>query len=479
MARLIVVSNRVALPDQSVSSGGLAVGLLAALHGPDGGIWFGWSGKTHETPAAEPTVQEKDGICFVTVDLPSQIFDAYYNGFCNSSLWPVHHYFPGAFRYEAAEFEAYTAVNRYFAQALAKLVRNDDLVWIHDYQLIPLGRLLREVGVKARIGFFLHIPYPNIAVLRLLPPYAELVRDMCQYDLVGFQTQEDLDGFESAVKAVFMEACAFHHESVLVEGREVRTGVFAIGVDVEVIARQAEVAARDDDQVKRLVHSMLGRQLLLGVDRLDYSKGLVERFNAYQALLETVPELQGHISFVQIAPLSRINVEAYADIRNALERTAGHINGKFADADWTPIRYLNKDFSHHTLSGLLRVSDVGFVTPVRDGMNLVAKEFVAAQDPEDPGVLLLSVLAGAAQELSGGALLVNPYDKTAVALALHQALGMPLEERRIRHGAMLQALHENSISHWQKSFIDRLSAAPVGFAAHWESADALDTEAAL
>ena len=466
MARLIVVSNRVALPDQG-SSGGLATGLLAALHGPDGGIWFGWSGKTQEKPSAQPQVQEKDGIRFVTVDLPSDSFDDYYNGFCNSSLWPVHHYFPGAFRYEASEYTAYQSVNRYFAEALAKLVTNDDIIWIHDYQLIPLGMMLREAGVKARIGFFLHIPYPNIAVLRLLPPYAELVRAMCQYDLVGFQTQEDLEGFESAVKAVYMEACAFHDEGMHVEGREVRTGVFPIGVDVDVITQQAEEAERSDEQIKRLMRSMLGRQLILGVDRLDYSKGLVERFNSYEALLEKVPELVGNISFVQIAPLSRINVAAYVDIRDALERTAGHINGKFADADWTPIRYLNKDFSHQTLSGFLRVTDVGFVTPVRDGMNLVAKEFVAAQNAEDPGVLVLSNLAGAAQELSEGALLVNPYDKTAVALALQRGLSMPLEERRMRHAVMMQALHLNSISHWQESFVKRLCAAAPSFMATW------------
>jgi trehalose 6-phosphate synthase len=466
VARLIVVSNRVAAPDQN-SAGGLAVGLLAALSGPDGGIWFGWSGKTHEKPSLQPTIQEKDAIRFVTIDLPSDNFDAYYNGFCNSSLWPVHHYFPGAFRYEASEYEAYLAVNRCFAQALVKLIRNDDIVWIHDYQLIPLGRMLREAGVTARIGYFLHIPYPNIAVLRLLPPYAELVRDLCKYDLVGFQTQEDLEGFQSAVKAVCMEACAFHDDGMHVEGRKVGTGVFPIGVDVDVIAQQAEDAERNDEQIKRLIRSMLGRQLLLGVDRLDYSKGLVERFNAYEALLETVPDLQGNISFVQIAPLSRINVAAYVEIRDALERTAGHINGKFADADWTPIRYLNKDFTHQTLSGFLRISDVGFVTPVRDGMNLVAKEFVAAQDPLDPGVLVLSVLAGAAQELSDGALLVNPYDKTAVALALHQALVMPLEERKMRHAVMLQSLHQNSISHWQESFVDRLSAVVPSYMTAW------------
>jgi trehalose 6-phosphate synthase len=455
MARLIVVSNRVALPDQVSPTGGLAVGVLAALMGADGGIWFGWSGKTQEVPSSEPVEVERDGIRFITVDLPTASFDAYYDGFCNSSLWPLHHYFPGAFRYDAAEFQAYLDVNCHFAQLLSKLIKKDDLIWIHDYQLIPLGRMLRDAGIENRIGFFLHIPYPNIAVLRLLPPYADLVRDLCRYDLVGFQTNEDLDGFLSAVRAVFPGHALTDQDSASLPGN-VRTGVFPIGVNVEVIARQAKSAEEEDEQVRRLEHSLLGRQLLLGVDRLDYSKGLKERFNSYQALLESTPELQGNVTFIQIAPLSRINVAAYADIRDTLERTAGHINGKFADADWTPIRYLNKDFSHQTLSGFLRMADVAVVTPLRDGMNLVAKEFVAAQDPESPGVLVLSSLAGAAQELSGGALLVNPYDKIAVAQALKQALAMPLENRRARHERMLEALHKNSIAQWHETFVAAL-----------------------
>jgi trehalose 6-phosphate synthase len=455
MGRLVVVSNRVSVPG-SESPGGLAVGVLAALKGPEGGVWFGWSGNTSDTPAAEPEVREKDGIRFVTVDLPSAHFDAYYNGFCNGTLWPLHHYFPGAFRYDEKEFEAYMAVNRYFADALLKVIQAGDVIWIHDYQLIPLGSLLRQAKLTVPIGFFLHIPYPNIAVLRLLPTYAELVRDLCQYDLVGFQTAEDLDGFKSAVQAVFPEATIGGREIEL-NGRKIGVGVFPIGVDVDAIARQAEEAVRNDDQVKRLVQGLLGRKLLLGVDRLDYSKGLVERFTSYRALLESTPDLQGKITFIQIAPLSRTNVAAYVEIRDALERAAGHTNGQFSDTDWTPVRYLNKDFSHKTLSGFLRVANVGVVTPVRDGMNLVAKEYVAAQDPEDPGALVLSSLAGAAHELSG-ALLINPYDKNAVARALQQALAMPLAERRDRHDTNMKALRANCIARWHESFVSRLAA---------------------
>ena len=457
MARLIAVSNRVALPDKGASSGGLAVGLLAALSGPGGGAWFGWSGKTTEHPSSAPAIQENNGIQYATVDLPADIFDAYYNGFCNSSLWPIHHYFTSTFRYDAAEYDAYLAVNRFYAEALRKVIRSDDLVWIHDYQLMPLGRMLRESGLENPIGFFLHIPFPNIAVFRLLPPYEQLVKDLCEYDLVGFQTDEDLDGFLSAVESVYGVAHPRRAASISADGRKVQLGVFPIGVDLDDINRQARKARQEDDQVARLVSSLLGRQLLLGVDRLDYSKGLIERFNSYQSLLESSPELQGNITFIQIAPLSRINVAAYADIRDALERTAGHINGRFADADWTPIRYLNKDFSHETLSAL-RVADVAVVTPVRDGMNLVAKEYVAAQDPERPGVLVLSTLVGAAKELGEGALLVNPYDNMAVGRTLKQALVMPLEERQSRHHHMLESLRKNSISDWHERFVSALRA---------------------
>lgn len=456
MARLIIVSNRVSVPGNDGPPGGLAVGVLAALRGPQGGVWFGWSGNTADKPAPEPDVREKDGIRFVTIDLPNEHFEKFYNGFCNGTLWPLHHYFTQSFRYDSDEFESYMAINRYFASALLKIIEQGDMIWIHDYHLIPLAGLLRQAKVTAPIGFFLHIPYPNIAVLRLLPTYAELVRDLCQYDLVGFQTAEDVDGFCSAVTAVFPEA-KVASEQIELNGRRIGIGVFPIGVDVEVIARQAEEAVRDDEQVKRLVESLLGRQLLLGVDRLDYSKGLVERFTSYRALLESAPELQGKITFIQIAPLSRQYVAAYMEIRDALERAAGHTNGQFADADWTPVRYLNKDFSHRTLSGFLRISNVGVVTPVRDGMNLVAKEFVAAQDPENPGALVLSKLAGAANELTG-ALLINPYDKNAVARALRQALSMPLAERRERHETNMKALHANSISRWHESFVSRLAA---------------------
>jgi trehalose 6-phosphate synthase len=452
---LIIVSNRVSIPRTSTPPGGLAVGVLAALR-QCGGTWVGWSGTLADDPTSLPQISEDEGIRYATIDLPRAEYDAYYSGFCNGSLWPLCHYFPGRFRYDATEYAAYQAINRRIASAVASLGGVSSDIWVHDYQLIAAGRYLRAEGMNGPLGFFLHIPFPHIEVLRILPVYAELIRDLCQYDLVGFQTEQDLMAFQSAVRDVFGEQAIAEPTHVTADGRKVKVGVFPIGVDVDAIAAQA-ATAQDDDQVQRLVAGLLGRKLLFGVDRLDYSKGLVERFTAYRRLLESNPEHLGKITYIQIAPLSRTNVAAYAEIRDALEQAAGHANGQYADTDWTPIRYLNKDFPHHVLLGFMRRANVCAVTPVRDGMNLVAKEFVAAQDPENPGVLVLSNMAGAARELVD-ALLVSPYDERAVAAALHEALCLPLAERRGRHGKMLAALRRNTIRHWHGAFMSSLRA---------------------
>lgn len=452
MNRLIIVSNRVSRPESSTAPGGLAVGVLSALR-QRGGTWVGWSGTLADEPQSSPHVSEDDGIRYATVDLPRAEFDAYYSGFCNGSLWPLCHYFPGRLRYDANEYAAYQAINHRIASAVTKLGTASTPIWVHDYQLISAARYLRADGMNAPLGFFLHIPFPHIEVLRVLPVYAEIVRDLCQYDLVGFQTEQDLLAFRSAVSDVCGEQ-AIAPTHVIADGRKVGVGVFPIGVDVEDIAIRAAVAQRED-QVQRLVAGLIGRKLLLGVDRLDYSKGLVERFTAYRHLLESTPEYLGAITYIQIAPLSRVNVAAYAEIRDALEKAAGHTNGQYADTDWTPIRYLNKDFPHDVLLGFLRCANVCAVTPVRDGMNLVAKEFVAAQDPENPGALVLSNMAGAARELTD-ALLVNPYDERAVAAALREAFELPIAERRARHAKMLAALQRNTIRHWHESFVASL-----------------------
>jgi trehalose 6-phosphate synthase len=453
VARLVCVSNRISLPRRGAAPGGLAVGVLAALQNT-GGVWFGWSGETTEEPGAEPEVLFRGNIQFATIDLKPAEFDAYYNGYCNSTLWPIFHYFPDRFTHEEAQYHAYHTVNAQFARQLMKLLKPDDAVWIHDYQLIPMGRYLRQLQFRGPIGFFLHIPFPHRQVLRVLPNYAELVRELCHYDLVGFQTEDDLRSFLSCVEQP--EARLPGQKSFLeVGGRNVRVGVYPIGVDVEAVSAAA-AASLSQDKVQRMIASLLGRKLIIGVDRLDYSKGLTERFASFEHFLDTFPDNRGRVTFLQIAPLSRSDVHAYSEIRHALEAAAGRLHGHFAEADWTPIRYLNRNYSHTTLMGFLRAAKVGLVTPIRDGMNLVAKEFVAAQDPEDPGVLILSPMAGAAPELSG-ALQVNPYDKRGMAFALQTALNMPLSERLERQQQMLSAVREHDIHNWYHRFVDDLT----------------------
>jgi trehalose 6-phosphate synthase len=453
MSRLVAVSNRISVPKRGAVPGGLAVGLLAAMQARRG-LWFGWDGETAEVAAEEPSVVRKDGVTFASLDFDQAEYKDFYLGFCNGTLWPLFHYFVDGFRFDDAHYEAYQRVNLKYARLLMPLLEPDDLIWVHDYHLFPLAQKLREAGATQPLGLFLHIPFPNIEVLRALPVYGELLQAMLAYDVLGFQTETDRDAFRGAVAYVWGEQALVGGNIVSVGGRRVVTEVYPIGVDVDSIQREA-VESLSSDTSKRMVAGLLGRRLMIGVDRLDYSKGLVERFKAYERFLETHPENQNRVTFMQIAPLSRADVRAYAEIRRDLEQTTGRTNGRFADTDWTPIRYLNRNFPHDVLMGFMRSALVGIVTPVRDGMNLVAKEFVAAQDPADPGVLILSTLAGAARELTT-ALLVNPYDTRGMAHAIQQAFNMPLAERRDRHQVMLEVVRRNSIEAWHTSFVQTL-----------------------
>jgi trehalose 6-phosphate synthase len=465
VTRLVCVSNRVAIPRRGGAPGGLSVGLLAALR-QTGGLWFGWGGELVDDEPGEPEVLIRDNITFVTVDLRRRDFDRYYNGYANSTLWPVCHYLLRSFRYSEDQHEAYERVNRQMAQRLLPLLRPDDLIWIHDYHLIPLGERLRELGAAQPVGFFLHIPFPHIEMLRILPTYAEHLRQLSAYDVVGFQTDNDLRSFLSGVEYVWGRDVIGADGRITIGARSFNVGVFPIGIDAVAVAAQAADASHSE-AVRRMSASLLGRRLMIGVDRLDYSKGLVERFAAYQSFLESYPANLGKITFMQIAPLSRTDVRAYAEIRQALEQSAGRINGRFADADWTPIRYLNRNIPHGALMGYLRAAQVALVTPARDGMNLVAKEFVAAQDPADPGVLILSPLAGAARELSG-AIQANPYDAKGLGHAIQAALAMPLAERRERHASMLEIVRSNDVRAWHERFIAALRHSVVPSVEHWE-----------
>lgn len=455
MSRLVVVSNRIAIPDGSKSSaGGLAVGILDALKNT-GGLWFGWNGEISEYAGEEeePLAKlEHDGITYASFPLNQNDYDQYYCQFSNTVIWPAFHYRLDLVQYQREAWEGYCRVNTALAHRLKPLIKSDDVLWIHDYHLLPFASELRKRGVNNRIGFFLHIPFPTPEIFNALPPHEELLDQLCDYDLLGFQTDSDrvsfLDSLSSKTRVSTREG-----KSHTAWGKTFHTEVYPIGIEPEEIEKQASGPL--PPKLAQLKNELKNVKNIFSVERLDYSKGLPERFLAYEALLEKYPEHHGKIRYTQIAPTSRGEVQAYQDIRHQLETEAGRINGRYGQLGWTPLYYLNQHFDRKILMQVFRYADVGLVTPLRDGMNLVAKEYVAAQDPADPGVLVLSQFAGAANELTS-ALLVNPYDRDDVANALDRALKMPLTERISRHSEMMKVIRENDINHWQARFMDDL-----------------------
>jgi trehalose 6-phosphate synthase len=457
--RLVVVSNRVGPISRSkAAQGGLAVAIRAALE-EAGGIWFGYSGSISERPSETPGLEIDGNVTAATLDLSRRDYEEYYIGFANRVLWPLFHYRPSLIGYARRDLAGYMRVNRRFARALMPMLTPGDLVWVHDYHLIPFAECLRQLGCRQPIGFFLHTPFPPAELMRLLPNHRDLVASLCAYDLLGFQTASDLHGFRDYVMR-WGGGADLGGGAIRAFNRIVHTGVFPVGIDVDTIAAQAE-AAETSRQMRRLTDSIRDRVLLIGVDRIDYSKGLPARFAAYSHMLEQYPQARGRTVFMQIAPSSRSDVPEYREIRRNLEAAAGNINGRYAEFDWTPLRYLNKSFNHRILTGFYRAARIGLVTPYRDGMNLVAKEYLASQRPEDPGLLLLSCFAGAAHELTE-AVLVNPFDREGMAEAIWESLEMPLGERKERWTAMMATLRRNDTTAWRERFLDALAATEAG-----------------
>ncbi|NIF21706.1 alpha,alpha-trehalose-phosphate synthase [Candidatus Pantoea multigeneris] len=457
MSRLVVVSNRIAMPEGGkASAGGLAVGILDALS-KTGGLWFGWNGEISEISGEEDDdlqLVEHGGITYASVPLNQNDYDLYYCQFSNTVIWPAFHYRLDLVQYQREAWEVYCRVNEQLAQRLKSLLKPDDILWIHDYHLLPFAAALRESGVQNRIGFFLHIPFPSPEIFNALPPHEDLLEMMCDYDLLGFQTETDRIAFLDSLSQLTTvqnqgEKChrAFGHDFV--------TETYPIGIEPDSIKEMAAGAL--PPKMAAMKRELGDAQNIIACERLDYSKGLPERFLAYEALLENYPQHRGKIRYSQIAPTSRGEVQAYQDIRHQLETEAGRINGKYGTLGWTPLYYLNQHFDRRLLMKIFRLTDVGLVTPLRDGMNLVAKEYVAAQDPDDPGVLVLSRFAGAANELTS-ALIVNPYDRDEVAAALDQALTMPRTERISRYNDMMAVLRKNDITFWRESFLRDLNA---------------------
>ena len=453
--RLVVVSNRIGDP-RKAAAGGLAVALSDALTA-NGGLWFGFSGNTVDTSVRDEDrlhLQSAGSVQLATLDLSREDVDTYYFGFSNQALWPAFHY-----RLDLADFsrgfiEGYWRVNRLFARTLAPLLRADDVIWVHDYHLIPLASELRALGCTQRIGFFLHIPLPPPPILVAIPSHAVLMRALFDYDLVGLQTRGDQLHFE---RYVLDEAGGERLEGhrYALGGRSVCARTFPIGIDVDEFQRLAQTreALRT---LAELRQQYATRRLLVGIDRLDYSKGLPHRMRAFRELLASHPEYRKSATLIQLAAPSRETVHAYEDIRRELEALSGEINGNYGDTGWMPVRYLHRTWARRKLPGLYRSACVALVTPLRDGMNLVAKEYVVVQDPQDPGVLVLSRFAGAAESMTE-ALLVNPYDVPATAQALRRALSMPLAERRERHAALMSSIRRDDVHAWRRDFLRALT----------------------
>jgi trehalose 6-phosphate synthase len=450
--RLIAISNRVGVTDSGgASQGGLAIALAAALRKYNG-IWFGWSGETVERFTGRLAIRRVAGITMATVDLEERDRQEYYNGYANRTLWPLFHYRVDLSTNERSFDEGYARVNARFAETVLPLLEPDDFIWVHDYHLIPLAQELRRRGVANPIGFFLHVPWPSRRLFSTLPHHRELARSLLEYDLIGFQTEDSRGAFQEYV--VNELKGAIEDDVIEALGRRAHVGVFPIGLDVDAFL---EAAASDAAQTwrKRMRASLAGRRMIIGVDRLDYSKGLEERFLAYEQFLADAPDAQEQVFLLQIATPSRDEVPAYQEIRARLDAESGRINGAYATVDWVPIRYVNRPYRRDELAGIYRAASIGLVTPLRDGMNLVAKEYVAAQDPADPGVLILSRFAGAAEQMSE-ALIVNPFSREEVSDAIRRGLTMSRSERKRRWERLFEGVRTGDVSAWRDSFVQAL-----------------------
>ncbi|MEL6516518.1 MAG: trehalose-6-phosphate synthase [Pseudomonadota bacterium] len=451
MGRLVILSNRI--PTGAIPSGGLVVALHDCLTAR-GGVWVG----SAEDTVADPSnmlmhVGEGDYQRFA-FDMTEAEHEGFYLGYSNSVLWPLFHWRADLIDLNTDHAEAYLGVNARVAKLLSAELAPDDLLWVHDYHFLPIAAQLRMLGVTNRIGFFLHTPFPHAQDLFALPQREEFTEWLAAFDLIGLQAERDvaalLELFRSEAQGQLLLDGTIQH-------RDGRFSVMScpIGIDVEDFIAQADASDGADKLGLRPAD-----RLVIGVDRLDYSKGLVNRFEAFGEYLAAHSEDRPPATFLQIAQPSRSTLDAYQDIRSELEKTAGYLNGTYGKLDWTPIRYLCRSVPRERIAGLFRRANVGLVTPLADGMNLVAKEYIAAQDPKDPGVLILSHFAGAAEQMTA-ALLVNPYDTEDVAGAIDVALAMPREERIARHQELMADLRRRDITWWTDTFLQRLAATPA------------------
>jgi trehalose 6-phosphate synthase len=454
MARLILVSNRVAVPGAGVQSAG---GLTVAINATQklrASVWFGWSGEICDGEIPPPHVTERGNRMYVVQDLPAADYQEYYNGFANQVLWPVMHYRLDLAAFNNIDLSGYLRVNRHFAESIATLVQPDDMIWVHDYHLFPLAKDLRARGIENPIGFFLHVPCPPADFSRALPQHLETLGTLGHYDLVGTQTERDAENLGAYFEEA-LGAAPRGNGTYQLEKRRVQVKAFPVSINTRVYARAARHAT-SAATVADLRESLGGKKLILGVDRLDYTKGIPDRIRAFGHFLEQNPAWRERVTFLQVTPKSRSAVPEYSDLEKEVSTLVGSINGAHGGPAWTPIRYVNRSFSRGVLAGMYRAADVGLVTPLRDGMNLVAKEYVAAQDPSAPGALILSQFAGAAERMEG-AILVNPHEQEAVAAAILAALEMDPQEKLSRWTSMFAEVRDNDIDRWAEDFLTALA----------------------
>lgn len=470
MSRIVCVSNRVSLPDPQtgkIKAGGLAVGVKAALESHGGCVWFGWDGSV--TPDNDSSTLPRrtfsDGITFITMPLTRTQYDGYYKKMANEILWPFMHALADHIEEHGHAHEVYQQVNKLFARRLRPYLRPDDIIWVHDYHLIPLGRALRQLGVTNTILFFNHIPIPGCGFVHgpgipraLRHQYRELVNDFFYYDQVGFQSFRDLANFTRYLNCHPRMPARFTTITLSNNYRQTRFGVFPISVETLNLERQAKTS-RYCSVVRSIQDSIAPCRLVIGAERLDYTKGLSHRIAGISYLLSHFPEYREKIKYLQIAPLSRDDVGEYQNTIQKTRDAVRDVQSRFGNDKWKPIYYSEKNVPRDQLFGCFRLADIGLVTPLIDGQNLVAKEFIAAQDPENPGVLILSKYAGAAEELGElGTILVDPYDPEHIAAKLRRAMEMDLEDRKELHSVALQYLRVHDIHNWAEMFLANATA---------------------
>jgi alpha,alpha-trehalose-phosphate synthase [UDP-forming] len=463
--RLVVVSNR--LPyvlgnhtregwTLSPGSGGLVTALLPVLK-DRGGVWIGWTGTSEEVPetaAIFRAASREAGYVLEPVLLTEDEVEKYYHGYSNESVWPLFHDLQSRCVFDPEYWRVYAKVNGKFADALASHCRADDFVWVHDYQLMDVAHHAREAGCAANLAFFLHIPFPSPDIFMKLPERNTVLTSLLAYDLVGFQTQRDRRNFIQCVRLLAKNARVYaegHLHRVTLDDREMRVGSFPIGIDAASFAAFASTP-----EVEELFQSIrtrfAGRQIVLGLDRLDYTKGIPQRLLAFVNLLERFPEVRKRIHLFQVVVPSREGIREYDELRLEIEQLVGHINGRYAELGWVPVHYFFRSLTQTELLAFYRAASIALITPLKDGMNLVAKEFCACSLEED-SVLVLSQFAGAAAQLGQGALVVNPYDVEQTADAIYNAFRMPAGERRYRMRRLRRNVRTQDVFWWVDSFM--------------------------